>query len=174
MQRGCLFRKGMGKGEGKAQHSHSNRSSVCRGSSGRRVVQRVCLLGFQSICQCNKIISLGINRRVLFSFSATYCSKAHAGPCVKVHAVYTLACPITQLSQTNLVFFHRLVGKMQNVERWGNSQEFLEKQWSVCCKSAQLLGKLNMLLFLNNLIIFTITSDLPTTDHSHAKEEFLI
>lgn len=122
----------------------------------------------------NKIISLGINRRVLFCFSATCCSKAHADPSAKVHAVYTFVSPITQFSQTNLTFFHRLVGKMQYVERWGNSKEFLVKQPSVCCKSAWLLGKMNMLLFLNSLIIFTITSDLPTTNCSHAMEEFLM
>lgn len=122
----------------------------------------------------NKIISLGINRRVLFHFSATCCSETHADPSVKIPAVYTLVSPITRFSQTNLTFFHRLVGKMQNMERWGNSQEFLVKQLSVCCKSAWLLGKLKMLLFLNSLIIFTITSDLPTTNCSHAMEEFLM
>ena len=52
----AFSKKGWERGR-KAQHSHSNRSSVCRGSLGGRVTRRVRLLGFQSICHVIK--SLG-------------------------------------------------------------------------------------------------------------------
>lgn len=133
----------------KAQHSHSNRSSVCCGSLGGRVTRRVCLLRFQCICHVIKSLAWELKGEFCLVFSATCGSEAHTDPCVKVHAACTLMSALMHLSQTNLVFFHRLVGngKMQYVGRWGNSQEFLAKQWSVCCKSTRLLGKLNMLLF---------------------------
>lgn len=141
----AFLEKGWERGR-KAQHSHSNRSSACHGSLGGRVMRCMCFLGFQSICHVIKSLAWELIR-VLFSFSAACCSEAHADPCVKVHAAYTLVSPITRLSQTNLTFFHRLVGKMRYMERWGK-QPGVSSKTAVCLlQLCSVIGKIEHAAF---------------------------
>lgn len=108
----------------KAPHSHSNRSSERKGDAG------MWLLSFQSICHIIKSLAWELIK-AWFSFPATCCYKAHTDPCVKVHAVYTPASTITQLSQTTLTFFQ--------THRKNEAHGEVSKQSGICRKTAACL-----------------------------------
>lgn len=120
-------------------HSHSNRSSQRKGDAD------MWPLSYQSICHIIKSLAWELIK-AWFNFLVTCCSKAHTDPCVKVHAVYTTASTITQLSQTTLTFFQT---------HWKNEAHGeASKHQPVSCKSAHLLDKIEHAAFFKQPNIY--------------------